>query len=73
MISSRCCKSNFMLQNRLIDKYLSSVSLTKIQQDRRDSAPLTKCQGTREIGSLYREFVTTRFCSIHFKRPGWRI
>ena len=31
---------------------------------------LMKCPGTREIGSLYRGFVTSRFCSRHFKRPG---
>ena len=34
---------------------------------------LTKCQGTRAIGSFYRWLVTARLCSIHFKRPGWKI
>ena len=34
---------------------------------------LTKCQGTREIGLLYRGFIMSRFCSVHFKRPRWRI
>ena len=32
-----------------------------------------KCQGTREIGLLYGGFIVSRFFSIHFKRPGWRI
>ena len=32
-----------------------------------------KCQGTKEIGSIYRGFLISRFCSTHFKRPGWRI
>ena len=30
-------------------------------------------QGTREIDSLYWGFIISRFCSIHFERPGWRI
>ena len=34
---------------------------------------LTKCQGTWEIVLLYQGFIISRFCSIHFKRPGWRI
>ena len=34
---------------------------------------LTKYQGTRKIGSLYRWFVISRFFSIHFKSPSWRI
>ena len=35
---------------------------------------LTKCQRTREIGSLYQGFIILlRFCSTHFKRLGWRI
>ena len=31
---------------------------------------LTKCQGTGEIGSLYREFVISRFFSIHYTITG---
>ena len=31
---------------------------------------LTKCQGTGEIGSLYRGFVISRFFSIHYTISG---
>ena len=31
---------------------------------------LTKCQGTGEIGSLYRGFVISRFISIHYTITG---
>ena len=34
---------------------------------------LTKCQGTGEIGSLYRGFVISRFFSIHLILLGWKI
>ena len=33
---------------------------------------LTKCQGTGEIGSLYRGFVISRFFSIHYTITGMK-
>ena len=41
-------------------------SLKKVQRN----LDLTKCHGTREIGSVYRGFVISRFFSIHYTITG---
>ena len=51
----------------MVDRYKSAASLIQLNLD------LTKCQGTEEIGSLYRGFVISRFFSIHYTITGLKI